>query len=269
MAHANRTAKSAKNWTDNELIAYNITISLLPPDKFFSSPDPPIDDIDSSILNSPSGSLDPALSDTAARYLGYLRLAANVIKESFAVDFAAETLKLLQFNERGTIVSTRFNLSLVNCGDAKSVAQADVCLIYRPTLVLLVVLADKTLEIRANVGADVVATAIAAFQFNNRKRIEFGLMPLDAMTIPCIAMCGTRPTFYLVPVTKDLSNAVVSGQFCTTQTQVWMCPTVLEHARNCRIDMENTEYRKLALRRFLAFKALAKSHWEQILEGIH
>jgi hypothetical protein len=32
--------------------------------------------------------------------------------------------------------------------------------------------------------------------------------------------------------------------------------------------MENTEYRELALRHFLAFKELAKIHWMRILEGV-
>lgn len=38
-----------------------------------------------------------------------------------------------------------------------------------------------------------------------------GLVLLDEMTLPCITMVGTRLTFYLVPVTKELSNAVVNG----------------------------------------------------------
>jgi len=34
------------------------------------------------------------------------------------------------------------------------------------------------------------------------------------------------------------------------------------------VGMEDIEYRKLALQRFLVFKVLAKSHWERILEGV-
>ena len=39
----------------------------------------------------------------------------------------------------------------------------------------------------------------------------------------------------------------------------------LHHAST---GMEDVEYRKLALKRFLAFKALAEIHWRRILEGV-
>ena len=86
------------------------------------------------------------------------------------------------------------------------------------------------------------------------------------MTIPAITMTGTRPTFFLVPVTVGLSNAVITGQYPAIQTQVLRCSTALAPAR--RAGMEDTEYRQLALKHFLAFKMLAKSHWDRILEGV-
>ena len=78
-------------------------------------------------------------------------------------------------------------------------------------------------------------------------------------------MASTRPAFYLVPVTMELSDAVMSGRYPATQTQVLVCHTVGVRAET---GMDDTEYRKLALKRFLAFKTLAKPHWEQILEGL-
>jgi len=47
------------------------------------------------------------------------------------------------------------------------------------------------------------------------------------MTIPCITMSGTRPTFYLVPVTTELNDAVITGQYPATQTRILRCATVL------------------------------------------
>jgi hypothetical protein len=268
MANIIRSAKSGSDWTDNELIAYNIAISSIAPGEFFPVPDPSLDHIDPAILNSPPGTLDPAISDLAAGYLGYLDLAARATQESFIDDFAAETLKLLGFNERGTTISTRYIIPLTICGEADRAAQTDVCLIHRPTIVLLVLVEDKTLSNRTNAEAQVVAEAIAAFQFNNNKRRDYGLNPLDSMTIPCITMSGTRPTFYLVPVTTELSNAVITGQYPTTRTRVLRCATVATHMRRASTGMEDTEYRKLALKRFLAFKVLAKSHWVNVLEGV-
>ncbi|KIJ91193.1 hypothetical protein K443DRAFT_29646, partial [Laccaria amethystina LaAM-08-1] len=100
----------------------------------------------------------------------------------------------------------------------------------------------------------VVAQAIAVFQFNNRKRGEYGLPLLETMTIPCITMAGTRPTFYLVPVTRELSNAVLLGEYPLTQTRVLKCVTVGVSARHTVEGMENIHYRELVFRRVLAFK---------------
>jgi len=264
MANVIRSAKSGSDWTANELIAYNITISSLLPTEFFSTPDPSLDGIDPAILTSPSDDDNPTLSDVAAEYLGYLNLAARATQESFIVDCAAETLKLLGCNERRTTVSTRYIIPLTICA-ANRVAQTDVCLIHNRNLVLLVLVEDKPNTNMTHAEAQVVADAIAAFQFNNRKREDHGLDPLDVMTIPCITMSGTCPTFYLVPVSSDLSDAVITGQYPATETQVLRCVTVATHIWR---GMEDTEYRRLALKRFLAFKGLAKRHWVRIVEGL-
>ena len=150
------------------------------------------------------------------------------------------------------------------CGEANRVAQTDVCLIHRPTSILLV----QTPSNKTNAEAQVIAESIAAFQFNNRKRSERGLDPLDAMTILVITMTGTRPTSCLVPVTLESSDAVISGQHPVIQTRVLRCVTVLTHLQRASIGMGNTEYRKLTLKRFLAFKTLAKSYWIPLLEGV-
>ena len=162
----------------------------------------------------------------------------------------------------------RWLRSLTICGEANRVAHTGVCLIHRPSFILFVLVEDKTLSNRTDAEAQVIAEAIAAFQFNNRKRKEHSLCPLDAMTIPAITMTGTRPTFFLVPVTLKLSNAVITDQHPVIQTRVLRCATALTHLRRASTGMEDTEYRKFALKCFLVFKTLAKSHWVLILEGV-
>ncbi|KAJ6503563.1 hypothetical protein C8R45DRAFT_1091338 [Mycena sanguinolenta] len=81
-------------------------------------------------------------------------------------------------------------------------------------------------------------------------------------------MSRTRPTFYLVPVTRQLSEAVVTGQYPPSETVVSMCVTIAGHSRHVSEGMEGIPYRKVALQRFLAFRTLAKTHWEAILDGI-
>jgi len=82
---------------------------------------------------------------------------------------------------------------------------------------------------------------------------------------PSVTTAGTCPTFYLIPVTTELSDAVIHGRYPATRTLVLQCVT---SARSVSTGMEDMEYRKLALRHFLAFKELAKSHWVKILEGV-
>ena len=88
------------------------------------------------------------------------------------------------------------------------------------------------------------------------------------MITPCITMTGTRPTFYLVPVTTELNDGVIAGQYPATQTRVLRCVIVETHTRRASTEIEDTEYRELALKCFLAYKAVAKSHWVGILEGV-
>ncbi|KIJ62346.1 hypothetical protein HYDPIDRAFT_94729 [Hydnomerulius pinastri MD-312] len=268
MANLIRSPKSGNDWSKNELLAYNIAITPVSPDQFFrSGADPSLDHMDPALLTAPPGADDPGLSNVTTEYLGYLDLATSATQESLIDDFSAQTLKLLGFNERHIIISTRYVIPLTICGESNRSAQTDVCLLYRPTLILLVLVQDNTFSNYTDAESQVVAEAIAAFQFNNSKREGKGLPRLNHMTIPCITMSGTRPTFYLVPVTEELSTAVITGQYPATETQVWKCVTVAGDTRRDSEGMGDTAYRKLALRRFLAFKTLAKSRWQKILEG--
>jgi len=77
-------------------------------------------------------------------------------------------------------------------------------------------------------------------------------------------MTGTHPDFYLIPLTIAPSNALNTGQRPATQTEVLHCPTEATLTWHASVGMESTEYIKVALKRFLAFKELAKSHWAPI-----
>ena len=260
-----RSAKSGSDWTDSELLAYNISIIPTSPADFFqSSTDPLLDHLDPAILTLPTNADDPDLSNDVANYLGYLDLATNATQESLIDDFAVATLKLLGFNIRHSNIATRYIMPLTICGECRT-AQADVCVLYRPTTILLVLVGGKTLFNRTSAEPQMVAEAIAAFQYNNTKRAARGQPVLEVMTIPCITMTGTNPTFYLVAVTKELSNAVITGQYPPTQTRVLKCVTVAGHQMRVSDGMADIEFRKLALRRFVAFKNLARGHWQHFL----
>ncbi|KAF8799454.1 hypothetical protein BYT27DRAFT_7263917 [Phlegmacium glaucopus] len=236
MANALRSAKSGSDWSRSELLAYNITISSVTPNQFFQHG-----------------------ADPRRRIPRYLDIVTNATQESAMDDFAAYTLGLLGFNECKTLVRTRYVISLTICSDADTRATQTECLLRRPTLVLLVLVEDKTISNRTDAEAQVVAEAIAAFQSNNMKRGDSGLPLLNSMTIPCITMSGTRPAFYPVPVTQDLSNAVILGCYAATQTQVSKCVTVGTHAQHANEGMGDTEYRKLALKCLLPLERRRKA----------
>ena len=140
------------------------------------------------------------VTDDTFQYLTHLHLAIN---EGLIADFSQKTLQILGFAERGQVLSMYFKIPLMICGDELS-AQTDVCLLTQYQMALLILQEDKMVLNSSQPEPQVIAQAIAAYQHNNEQRIVEGLPTLDAMTIPCITMDGTRPTFYLVPVTQEL-----------------------------------------------------------------
>ena len=193
-------------------------------------------------------------------------LATIITQESAIDDFAAATLLLLDFDEHQfNTVATRYIIPLTICGETR-VVQTDVYLAYCPSTVLLVLMKDRIFFNETSSEPQMVASGkIAVFQDNNTKREARNELVLEAMTIPCIKMVSTTPNFYLVPVTKELSDAVMTGQYPPTQTRVQKRVTVAGH-QGCIADgMADIKFRKLALKRFVAFENLARSHWEKFI----
>ncbi|KAG1845793.1 hypothetical protein C8R48DRAFT_765165 [Suillus tomentosus] len=250
MANIIRSAKSSSNWDSNELIAYNITVTSVPSQQFFPQEiDVPLTaaGLDSVLATADSDvSPDPDVSRNTAHFLQYLQDASTP-------DFDDQNVRVPSIDDFARQV-------LITVGFTR-VAQISVCLRDMESDMLLLLQMDKTQIGPSNVEARMISGAIAAYQLNNNKRQEKGLHPLDAMTMPCITMIGTRPTFYLVPVTKALSDAVISCQYPSARTEVLKCEVASDHNGG----MEAPEYRGMALQYYVAFKSLAKSHWEKFL----
>lgn len=260
------SAKPGSDWNDDELIALNIAVVSLPPAEFFRTPDPSLKHIDSAILNSPSPPDvgDLSISDDAIEYLGCLNLAIES-PQGFLTTFAYKTLGLLGFDKHRAAIIPQLPIPLTVCGKTDPI-QTVSCLVHtHQQFILLVLVGGEAGAVGLEAWA--IAGAIAAFQYNNNKRRDGRFDPLDAMIIPCITMTGTHPDFYLVPVTASLSNAIIIGRRPTTQTRVLHCSTIATHTQDASVGMEDTEYRKLALRRFLAFKELVQKHRALILKG--
>ncbi|KAK0470594.1 hypothetical protein IW261DRAFT_1573028 [Armillaria novae-zelandiae] len=242
MANIICSAKSGSDWSSNDLISYNITIRRLSSDSFFGyKPHTIPDAIDPAFLTT-TVPPDEHLSDGTYRLLQYLDLAmhANSGQESAIDDFAKELLRLLGFEERS--------------------AQTDLCLIQGTMTILLVIQEDKTLVSEAQV----IAEAVAAFQYNNTARDHNGLDLRDSMTIPAIMMISTHPIFYKVPITQELSDAVTTGQYPVSKTEVIKCVVALTSHRLSE-GMEVPEFRWEVLYHYEAFRKMLKECWKHFI----
>lgn len=264
MAELTRSSKLPRDWTVNELLAYHITVEAQTPQQFFGIPDPPLDSIDPSLINSTINADN--VSDSTFQYLTHLDLATNGGQANMIHDFSRETLRILGFAERGLVLISHFIMPLTICGDHLCDVETNLCLLDRRSMVLLILRDDEPIfNNLAQPEPQIIAEAIGAYQHNNRKRQTRGLPILDAMTIPCITIVGRRPTFYLVPVTKALSNAVVTGQYPRAETKVMKCITFSPSSRWGREGMETPAFRHIAFQRFVAFRDLAKHYWQTFL----
>ena len=267
MANLIPSAKSGNDWTKNDLLAYNIKITSQTPDKFYGTPLPTVAGLSTLDPHLVSGTLDTqGLSDETYRLLQYLDLAskANAGQESAIDDFAREILRVLAYEKRGLLLRSRYAIPLLICGDPNRSAQTDVTLIQGSSTILLVVQEDKTSLSTRDPEPQVIAEAIATYQCNNRVRTRLGQPELDSMTIPCITMIGTRPIFYLVPVTRELSDAVATAQYPPSPTVVRKC-VVASSTRRLSEGMETLDFRQLALRHYTAFRTLAATHWSAFM----
>lgn len=170
---------------------------------------------------------------------------------------------MLGFEERDNLLRSRYAIPLHICGEPSRLAQTDICLLHHASTILLVVQEDKTELSARDPEPQVIAEAVAAFQMNNRNRARLGLEKRDSMSIPAITMVGTRPIFYVVPVTQELSTAVERGIYPEHQTEVRKC--VVGDRRRLSEGMEKPDFRLEALKHYTLFHILAKVCWSEFV----
>jgi len=230
MAGLLRIAKSSSEWTAKDMLAYNIRVSSQSPEMFYGQP-LPTDfatisrhiGIDPNLLSGTPGT--QGLSNETYRLLRYLDLASRPI---WAVhDFAREILRALRYELRGLLLLTRLTIPLLISGDPNRSAQTSVCLVQCSSSIILIPVVEDNVDPEPKV----IAVAIATFQYNNRIRARLGEHELDSISIPCITMTSTRPIFYLVPVSRELSEAVLTGLYPASTTVVSKCVAASKSGR--------------------------------------
>jgi hypothetical protein len=194
MANLIRSVKAGSDWTETELCAYNIEVISENVATFFGNVD----------LPSPTTTIRPVIlayeTYPAAglptdewndhSFFRYLEDAMDIPPEenSRVALFAHHLLKLLKYGSSESYLQFRREIPLYICS-ANTLAQTDVCLIEYPTKRnILIVQEDKRYLEGNDPEPQLIAEAIAAFQFHNHRLSALGLPTVNAAVIPGITM---------------------------------------------------------------------------------
>ncbi|KAK2464807.1 hypothetical protein APHAL10511_003225 [Amanita phalloides] len=256
MANIIRTSKPGRDWTPNDLLAYNISVEYQDSQTFFGIANLPQPHVDNEVLIAP----DAAATQHDDPYILLrtmdLAIAIPPGEESAVDDFAVQLFRVLSYTGRavGRVARTRKDLPFWVCGEQRH-AKTDVC-IMDGSDILLLVQEDKRHLDGSDPEPQLIAEAIAAFYNNNNTRVRaLGLPTLQNKVIPGITMKGTMPTFYKIPITTELVRAVQLGEYPAHETVVYAhLPTVPRPARRHSEGMKPLDNRHIVLSCYEAFK---------------
>ena len=211
-----------RKWTQDDLLAYNIKVVYQDLTTFFGVTDLPPPNVGNDALT--------AQHPTPSNYsisvmLNYMTHMANPVPdfdnlEALTIDFVRVLFNLLCYDDaRERFVMLRPTLCHITSQGRPP--QLDVCIGDITNAILLVAKVD-----RCSRGFDpeprLISESIAAFHNDNIMREKhLGTDPLTSMVMPGIAMHGTMPTFYKIPITPELVRAVESGEQPEQETVVY------------------------------------------------
>jgi len=253
MSELIRAAKSASDWTYNELAAYNICVRRVSPETFFGSePVPPQGPRELLDARGPSQATDLGI-------IALLRLMESAMDEDEGEETAVDDFAMALFSQIGYISLSRMGRSrkpirLYICGEERS-AQTDVCLIGEGRILLLVQ-ENKSIVSGRRPEPQLVAEAVGAYQHNCRvHELQYGTPPPESQVIPGITMVGTFPTFYKIPVTQHLSKSLMSGTYPRRPTMIETCtPSLGDRPLSGALGMLDLSNRGVILGYFESFK---------------
>lgn len=137
MASLLRSAKSGSDWSDNELLAFNIRVVDASITAFFNTPELPPPTVSATILNNMDKPDGPLMKDDHL-FFQYMRLVENPRSpESRVDDFAAFILRILNYDNKDRVICQRTEISFPMAGQRVD-AKTDVCLMDELELLLLV-----------------------------------------------------------------------------------------------------------------------------------
>ncbi|KAH9050758.1 hypothetical protein EDB84DRAFT_1259073 [Lactarius hengduanensis] len=256
MAELIRNAKSARDWTRNELAAYNIAVEYQDATTFFGTHDLPQPATVNPAVLTDTGP-DDAADDSVYELLRTMDLAMSPApaEESAVDDFVVLLLRALRYNTRGRVLRTRKDIPLVICGENRY-AKTDVCIIDQNEILLLVQEDKRRFMDNSDPEPQLIAVAIAAFAANNQTRRQtLNLTPFDSKMMAGITVRGTAPIFYKIKVTAALVTSIGGGAYPQEATTVYAhIPNILRPNRRWNEGMKPLDNRQVILSCYEAFK---------------
>lgn len=247
-----RSAKSGNEWTFDDLCAFNITVEAQDFGTFFGQPFPILEPSELLVKQRADEMENPENFEL----IYFMDLAMDRVpnEESTVAQFTDKLLGVLGYETLAKTVISPQQMPLFICGASRS-ATADVC-VMDTSEILLVVQEDKRHMDDGEPEPQLIAEAIAAFQFNNYKRTRILDEPaLTSKVIAGITMLGTAPSFYKIPVTQELVSAVELGEYPATPTTVTMhVPDIPRPSYRIAEGMVPLDNREVILACFEAFK---------------
>lgn len=253
MADKERTPKSGNEWTSEDLQAYNITIREDDFGTFFGQPVPVLSP--SELLQKENASDMDTLENN--RVMTYMYLAMDRVpnEESAVIPFLEKLFLALEYETLAKSVILSQQMPFFACRASRN-STADLC-ITDMSEVLLIAQEDKRhIPDAHDPEPQLIAQAIATFQFNNFKRTRvLDEPPLSSKVIAGITMLGTSPTFFKIPITQALVSAVELGDYPTEPTVVSMhTPEIPRPSCRAAEGMVPLDNREIIFACFEAFK---------------
>jgi hypothetical protein len=220
MARIILSAKSGSEWTEDELTAFNVNIVWQNSAEFFGVSPLPDPDVPPAILTATASIAALAANDEVTwRFIFSLGRAVPGLES--AVDaFVVELLRLMHYEALGRVALQNVNLTLTMCGK-ECHTQSDVCVMDSDSILLVVQQYKRDGSSVRLPEAQLLAEAIAAFDYNNQLRRRTSQDPVQDRMIPGIIMRGNLPIFYKFNITQDFVDCVRLGRRPAAVTKVF------------------------------------------------
>ena len=260
-----RTYRSGREWSEAQLTDYNIDIINVDADTFFgqSIESVQLEELPQSILTCLTSNDIINDEDPGYDFLRFHDIVMSGGLENTVNNLVEELLRLLKFRGARRIILTCQRIPLTMCG-TNTIAETDVC-VQNNDNILLLVQEDKAYRNSDDPEPQLVAEAIAAFQYNNKTRHRhLKKEVLSSYTFPCITMIGSHARFYKIPVTQELNESVIDGYKPILKTKI-QCFDPLEKHPISALGMSQLENRKKILQCFKLMREIMLKQAELLI----